>query len=148
MDLIADLRYLGAQWVEPYGDAATTGIATRDLSDRPLWNSRNAVGKGGEYTIEGWTPLGEEWLEHKETIERPKGMEDEHWVKYLAKEKKMFEWEANMKRHVQRCMVKEVQVNSRLVTLLQGAYYPEITWYSTPTVFAQTITQRFASSAP
>lgn len=98
----ADLRYPGAQWVEPYGDSMKTGIAQRDLTDRALWNSRNAVGKGGEYIVEGWTsPLGDEWLEHKKTIERPEGMDDEHWVKYVAKEKKMFEWEANMRRRAE-----------------------------------------------
>ena len=96
-----DLRYPGAQWVEPYGDATTTGISRRVLDDRALWNSKNAVAKGGEYITEGWGPLGEEWLEHKETIVRPEGMDDEHWVKYVAKEKKMFEWEANMRRRAE-----------------------------------------------
>ena len=96
-----DLRYPGAQWVEPYGDATTTGISRRVLDDRALWNSKNAVAKGGEYIAEGWGPLGEEWLEHKETIVRPEGMDDEHWVKYVAKEKKMFEWEANMRRRAE-----------------------------------------------
>tara|TARA_B100002052_G_scaffold299162_1_gene335823 strand:- start:14428 stop:19446 length:5019 start_codon:yes stop_codon:yes gene_type:complete len=122
-----DLRYPGAQWVEPFGDAVTTGINVRELSDRPIWNSKVATGKEGRYTVEGWTTIGEEWLEYKETIERPKGMdEDEKWEQYLANEMKNFEWEANMQRRAEmygKGGMSELKVGDIVArTVLPGDY--------------------------
>jgi len=79
---MAKERYPGAWWVERYG---MPELGENYLQDRSLWNdSPNAMQNG-------WTPDGEEWLEHRKTLPEDMSKKD------LQEEEWKFEWELNMR---------------------------------------------------
>lgn len=79
---IVSERYPGAMWIERFGIKSSKF----SLNDRVLWNPSSAT-----TTIPGWTAVGEEWLERRNTL--PPDITPEA----MKREERMFEWEWSMK---------------------------------------------------